>query len=92
MKNSCNSGLEKLSAREKRVLGGVAEAKTNKEIACELHISPATVKRHLENILRKLQLRNRVEAAVYAVRAKERLPNVGEGSQSESPVYGPFDL
>ncbi len=58
----------RLTAREKKVLQMVAKAKTNKEIAATLGISPSTVKRHLENILRKLHLKNRVEAAVYAVR------------------------
>ncbi len=56
-----------LTAAEKRVLNLVAQAKTNKEIAAALGVSPATVKRHLENVLRKLQLKNRVEAAIYAL-------------------------
>ena len=60
-----------LTAQEKKVLKLVANGETNKEIAAALCISPATVKRHLENILRKLQLKNRVTAAVYAV--KERM-------------------
>ena len=53
-----------LTAAERRVLACVSLAQTNKEIVNELKISPATVKRHLENILRKLKLRNRVEAAI----------------------------
>ena len=57
-----------LTAQEKRVLKLVAEAQANKEIAASLGISPSTVKRHLESILRKLRLKNRVAAAVYAVR------------------------
>lgn len=57
-----------LTCQEKRVLNLLAEALSNKEIASELGISPCTVKRHLENILRKLNLKNRVDAAVYAVR------------------------
>jgi DNA-binding NarL/FixJ family response regulator len=57
----------KISAAESRVLALVAGANTNKEIATVLGISPATVKRHLENILKKLQLRNRVEAAIYGL-------------------------
>jgi DNA-binding CsgD family transcriptional regulator len=56
-----------LTAAERRVLKLVSQAKTNKEIAADLGISPATVKRHLENVLRKLHLRNRVEAAIYAL-------------------------
>jgi len=55
-----------LTVRERRVLELVAEANTNKEIAAVLGISPATVKRHMENILRKLALKNRIEAALYA--------------------------
>ena len=66
--STCKKSFGDLTAQERKVLDLVAEAKTNKEIACDLKISPATVKRHLENILRKLQLRNRVDAAVYAVR------------------------
>jgi DNA-binding CsgD family transcriptional regulator len=57
----------KLTAAEKKVLALVSSAKTNKEIAFALGISPATVKRHLENVLRKLALKNRVEAAIYGL-------------------------
>jgi len=57
-----------LTAQEKKALKLIAEAQTNKEIAAALGISPSTVKRRLENILRKLSLKNRVAAAVYAVR------------------------
>ena len=56
-----------LTLAEKRVLTLVSAAKTNKEIARALGISPATVKRHLENLLRKLALKNRVEAAIYGL-------------------------
>lgn len=57
-----------LTAQENKVLKLVARAQTNKEIAATLGVSLSTVKRHLENILSKLRLKNRVEAAVYAVR------------------------
>lgn len=60
-----------LTLQEKKVLKLVVEAKTNKEIAAELGISPSTVKRHLENILSKLCLRNRVAAAVFASRMSD---------------------
>ena len=46
----------------------VAEGKDNAEIAAELFISPKTVKNHISNILMKLQISNRIQAAVYAVR------------------------
>lgn len=54
----------KITAAERRVLALVARARSNKEIAVDLGISPATVKRHMEKILDKLALRNRVEAAI----------------------------
>lgn len=56
-----------LTAAEERILTLVSQSMTNREIASRLMISPATVKRHLENILRKLQVRNRVEAAIYSL-------------------------
>lgn len=56
-----------ITAAESRVLTLVTRAKTNKEIALALGISPATVKRHMEKILTKLGLRNRVEAAIYGL-------------------------
>jgi DNA-binding NarL/FixJ family response regulator len=61
------TAMSKVTAAERRVLRLVSLAKTNKEIAVELGVSPATVKRHLENILKKLQLKNRVEAAIYGL-------------------------
>jgi DNA-binding NarL/FixJ family response regulator len=54
-----------LTNMEYRVLSRVAAGDSNKEIAAAIGISPATVKRHIENLLRKLKLRNRIEAAVY---------------------------
>jgi DNA-binding NarL/FixJ family response regulator len=69
-----NDGPQPLTGQEEKVLKLVAQAKTNKEIAAALCISPATAKRHLENILRKLNLKNRVGAAVYAVSEKRSIP------------------
>lgn len=57
-----------LTAQEKRVLKLVVRGETNKGIAAALGISPSTVRRHIENMLRKLNLENRVQAAVFAVR------------------------
>ena len=58
-----------LSDRETEVLKLIANGKDNAEIAQELHISPKTVKNHISNILMKLQIDNRIQAAVYAVRS-----------------------
>jgi DNA-binding NarL/FixJ family response regulator len=57
-----------LTARETQVLELVVEGETNKEIAADLSIAEDTVKIHLRNILEKLHLQNRIQAAVYAVR------------------------
>ncbi|KHL16407.1 DNA-binding NarL/FixJ family response regulator [Mumia flava] len=59
-----------LSDRELEVLRLVAMGRNNREIAGELFISENTVKNHVRNILEKLQLRSRVEAATYAVRER----------------------
>lgn len=56
-----------LSARETQVLELVVDRLSNKEIAEELSISEHTVKNHLKNILAKLQLANRRQAAAYAI-------------------------
>jgi DNA-binding NarL/FixJ family response regulator len=58
-----------LSERELDVLKLIAIGKDNAEIAKELFISPKTVKNHISNILMKLQIDNRIQAAVYAVRS-----------------------
>jgi DNA-binding NarL/FixJ family response regulator len=58
-----------LSEREIEVLKLIANGKDNAVIASELHISPKTVKNHISNILMKLQIDNRIQAAVYAVRS-----------------------
>ncbi len=60
-------GIDALTEREKDVLRLVAKGCTNRDIAGELIITENTVKVHLRNILDKLQLRNRQQAAAYAV-------------------------
>lgn len=56
-----------LTPRELDILRELAEAQSNKEIARTLDIAPGTVKLHIRSILRKLDVRSRVEAAVVAV-------------------------
>jgi DNA-binding NarL/FixJ family response regulator len=60
--------IESLSVREKEVLRLVVDGKDNAAIARELFISPYTVKNHISNILLKLHVDNRLQAAVCAVR------------------------
>jgi DNA-binding NarL/FixJ family response regulator len=59
-----------LTAREEQVLELVAGGKSNKEIAAALDITENTVKNHLKNILEKLHLENRVQAATFALRQR----------------------
>lgn len=89
--NVSEKDKKSLSSQEKKVLGLVAEAKSNKEIAATLDISPCTVKRHIENILRKLNLKNRTEAAVYAVKIGEFLSNFVGPEEGDERADGPSD-
>lgn len=57
-----------LTPRELEVLRLLANGATNREIANELVISEGTVKNHISNILQRLDIRDRTQAAVYAVR------------------------
>ncbi|REK54094.1 MAG: DNA-binding response regulator [Thermobacillus sp.] len=59
---------EGLTEREKEVLLLIAEGRSNKEIADELHISIKTVKTHVSNLLMKCELEDRTQLAVYAHR------------------------
>ena len=59
---------ETLSAREREIFQLIAEARTNKEVAELLQISPATVETHRARILQKLDIHNTAELVLYAVR------------------------
>jgi RNA polymerase sigma factor (sigma-70 family) len=59
---------ETLSAREREIFQLIAEARTNKEVAELLEISPATVETHRARILQKLDIHNTAELVLYAVR------------------------
>jgi DNA-binding NarL/FixJ family response regulator len=66
--SSRTSSEPDLSHREQAILRLIARGLDNAAIGAEMHISPATVKNHVTSILAKLEVSNRVEAAVYAVR------------------------
>ncbi len=62
------SSLDGLTPRENEVLTLLADGSSNAEIAADLSISPKTVSRHRENIMRKLNLHSRTELVKYAIR------------------------
>lgn len=62
------ASFEPLTERELEILQQIVEGHTNKEIAQTLFISEKTVKNHVTNILRKLDLSDRTQAAVFAIR------------------------
>ena len=66
--DTSTQAVDELTPREVEVLEQVVTGATNKEIAETLHITENTVKIHLRNILEKLQVQNRIQAAVHAVR------------------------
>lgn len=61
-----------LTKREQEVLQEIAKGRSNKEIAAELHITEQTVKTHVSNILAKLEVDDRTQAALYAVKHGEK--------------------
>jgi DNA-binding NarL/FixJ family response regulator len=63
--------FDRLTPREKDVLRLIGQGRSNTEIASELYMAATTVKTHITSILRSTSARNRVEAALVAVRAGE---------------------
>lgn len=64
--------LDDLTGRERQILEGVAAGLSNREIGQQLHLSEKTVKHYMTNILHKLHVRNRVEAALLVQRGAKR--------------------
>lgn len=58
--------FSELTAREEQILKSVSHGLSNKEIALKLNLSEKTIKHYMTNILQKLQVRNRVQAAIKA--------------------------
>ena len=64
--------LGRLTAQERVLLGHVGEGLTNRQIAERMFLAEKTVKNYLSNVLQKLGMNRRTEAAAYVVRATER--------------------
>ena len=66
------SRLDALSLREREVLAEIRVGRTNREIAERLQVSTSTVNKHVHQVLRKLRVRNRAEAAIVAAELLSR--------------------
>ncbi|MET4061739.1 DNA-binding NarL/FixJ family response regulator [Arthrobacter sp. UYP6] len=76
--------LDSLTSREREVLIQVAGGRSNAEIAGEMFLAEATVKTHISNLLAKIQVRDRVQAVVFAYESGLILP--GENA-ADSPSH-----
>ncbi len=63
----------RLTAQERRVLEAIGEGLTNRQIAARLHLAEKTVKNYVSNLLSKLGMEHRTQAALYAARRRDRL-------------------
>jgi DNA-binding NarL/FixJ family response regulator len=64
--NTAKQSLSVLSPRERDVFDGIAQGLSNSEISATLHLSPATIKTHINRIFTKLGLRDRIHAVILA--------------------------
>ena len=67
-RNSDKQKLDILTKREKEMLVYIAKGMFNKEIAMELKISERTVKNHISNLFKKIEVNDRTQAAVFAIK------------------------
>lgn len=68
-------GLAKLSRQERLIMPLLAEGKTNKEIAVQLHLSDKTIKNYLANIFTKIQVKRRSEAVAWFIKENRYTPS-----------------
>jgi two-component system response regulator DevR len=67
-----DAGLGRLTPRERQILELISAGKTNREIGAQLYLAEKTVKNYVSNLLAKLGMAHRSEAAAYAARLEER--------------------
>jgi DNA-binding NarL/FixJ family response regulator len=83
------SRAPQLTPRERVVLVHLAEGMTNRQIARSLGIAETTVKSHLQHILSKLDARNRLQAAAFAMQLK--MATGGPRNAADPPMSGPTE-
>jgi len=66
-----STSTEALSSRERQLANLVYQAKSNKEIANDLHLAEGTIKEYLHTIFRKLGVKNRTELAIWIAHRQE---------------------
>jgi DNA-binding NarL/FixJ family response regulator len=64
--------ISRLSAQERKILNYISDGMTNRQIASEMFLAEKTVKNYVSNLLSKLEMGHRSEAAAYAARLSER--------------------
>lgn len=65
-----------LSFREKQIMNLIRQAKTNKEIGLGLHLTEGTIKEYINQLFKKIGVRNRTELAIWALAAQRFCDNV----------------
>ena len=70
--DEADADLDRLTDQEKRILEYIGEGRTNRQIAEEMFLAEKTVKNYVSNVLAKLGMQRRTEAAAYAARLDER--------------------
>ena len=83
-----NAEVNVLSPQERRILDLIANGCTNRQIAAEMILSEKTVKNYVSNLLRKLGMRGRTEAAVYATLLTKQRMSEGRMDEQGRPGKG----
>jgi NarL family two-component system response regulator LiaR len=86
MRQDHDTPLDELTPRELEVLTSIAHGRSNREIATELTMSEQTVKTHVSNVLAKLHLAHRTQAAIYAL--QQRVVPLKQALERNEPPEG----